>query len=82
MTQTTPSLDELQAILDQIKTEIAGWGRNFAPIPVAISLEDEMWRVFVDVRSTPMRSFDFEICNPTLRDALKKALAQIRREMR
>lgn len=74
-------LDDLQAILDQIKTEIAGWGRNYAPIPVAISLEDEMWRVFVDVRSTPMRSFDFEICNTTLRQALLKALAQLRREM-
>lgn len=79
---TQPSLDDLEAILDQIKNEIAGWGRNFAPIPVAISLEDEMWRVFVDVRSTPMRSFDFEICNPVLREALKKALIQVRREMK
>ena len=81
--RTTPqTLDDIQAILEQIKTEIAGWGRNFAPIPIAMSLEGDSWHIFVDVRSTPMRAFDFEICNPILKEALQRTLTQVRREMK
>ena len=82
MSQQPPSLDDLNEILETIKSEIAGWGRNYAPIPLAISLEGDEWRVFVDVRSTPLRTFDFEVSNPNLRAAMKAALTQLRREMR
>lgn len=76
-----PSKADLDELLTQITTEIAGWGRNYAPIPFALSMEGEMWRVFVDVRSTPMRSFDFEVCNQSLKAALERTLIQVKREM-
>lgn len=75
-------LPDVGSYLDQILIEITKHGKNHAPIPIAVSYEDHQWKVWIDVRLTPTRSFDLEMTAPDLLTAMTSALAQLRRHMR
>jgi hypothetical protein len=77
-----PQPHNLRDLFDQISEEITKYGTNHAPIPIAISYEAHLWHVMIDVRMTKTRTFDFEMTNPDLTLAVRKALSQLRREIR
>jgi hypothetical protein len=55
--------------------------RNFANIPFSICREDDEWAVYIDVRLNRDQTFDIRTADPSLPEALRKALIQLRRNL-